>query len=383
MPADSSPGALVPGSTPIEASKSVLKGLLTLQGLALVGAGAWVWTKVRKGRKATKRNPLTRADLHTHSAKLQKAKDDFYAAYQKAWNAGKTKLSFGDWMNTPAGQKAAARIERRNPTASWCRSMRKRRGAWLKRRFNRNPWSELDSGLPRGGAFPEDKKFKDMVAARVKSDLRRERLARIRDRQRRRGSKHGNLWANPRRRNPSPHMTEKLLNQLWKKHYAFTSPVRHKQSTKADRVASRLLLQMPAGRTRNYIARKFETRGFRGQSPEILPVRRTIQTDWGLPKRPALRAYDDGSRWNGWAEPIVTEAQLRKIAKVINNADIFKYGGTAYEKRKDGWYVVQYEEGGKIDKDGTYKLSFHDYRTADGLKKLANIGAGLTWDWKE
>jgi hypothetical protein len=191
------------------------------------------------------------------------------------------------------------------------------------------------------------------------------------------------LFSTTRRRNPSPAGVEKLLHGIWKKHYAYTSPTRHKQSNKADRIVSRLLAQMPAGRKRNYITRKFQTRGFRGQAPEILPLMRTLECEW-LPTRPALRAYDDGSTWNGWAEPMVTEIQLRRIAKVFNkNADEIRADqGTLFEKRKDGWYEVIYE-GGKVDRENTRKLDFNTYRTANGPKKLANIGCGLTWEWKD
>lgn len=75
------------------------------------------------------------------------------------------------------------------------------------------------------------------------------------------------------------------------------------------------------------------------------PTRSTFTSDTG----PTFDGYDTGERWNGWAVPLLPEAEVKRLRAWLR------------------------EQGDDLD-----EVSFTEIETTDGRRALARINQGLT-----
>jgi hypothetical protein len=159
---NASPGAILPGSTPAAASSSVLKGLFTLQGAALLGAGAWLFLKGRKG-KSVKRNPgKFRAKARRRvRGKFLRANEAIQRDYDKWWSASRAatgKRSYGSpasWARKSKIVKLAVKAGALGPAAKSATSQARRHQGIFRRSWFKTYGKALDNPLPAGSTYDQ------------------------------------------------------------------------------------------------------------------------------------------------------------------------------------------------------------------------------------
>lgn len=128
--------------------------------------------------------------------------------------------------------------------------------------------------------------------------------------------------------------------------------------------------------------RAFERRGYHLADEAPPPTRATFCIEDLI----SVEGYDDGSRWNGWCEPLIPVAKAKEVTDALTalgkdeGEDQIVY--TFHEKPEPHVVVTYPDPYGEGEERTT--LRWFSIRTANGsIEPVFSFGLGLIWTLKE
>jgi hypothetical protein len=97
----------------------------------------------------------------------------------------------------------------------------------------------------------------------------------------------------------------------------------------------------------------------------------------GDPAVPAITGYDSGTRWNGWCEPLVTEAAVREYVAALKDRRERLYFEATPGSVSIVWAHI--DAPGEWDVDGAWTARRTDRVAPTGEPLYSFAGEGICW----